>query len=854
VTDSIIKKNNTYGLWWPWKMAWRDSRKSRGKLILFIASISLGIGALVGITSFRENLMREVDIQAKNLLGADLSVDGKSPLPDSLFHEFAKLSNAESREVSFASMVLFERSQATRLVEVRALEGEYPYYGEIETLPISGSKDFRTTGQKALVDEKLMLQFDVMIGDSVQVGKMSFEVVGKIQRIPGQSDVGNSVAPVVYIPMAFLEETGLLQKGSRINYTTYFQLDPAIDTTDVYAQSRDIVEAAGFDVDNVEDRKKQTGRAFRDLSSFLELIAFAALLLGCLGVSSSIYVYIKGKIQIVAVLRCMGMQARHAINIYLIQVGIFGFIGAVMGCLIGVAIHLFLPEIAKSFIPFEINPTIYWPAIAAGLVIGVVISILFGLLSLIGLRKVSPLATLRFGFESLKIQLDRPFFLIIFSILFFLYLSMYWQLKDPLNALIYLLILLASLVLLYGLAVALNWLMKRLLPIKMGFVWRQGISNLYRPNNQTVILITTLGLSTTFLAMLFFMQDLLVQRVSISGENERPNTILFDIQTDQKEALKVLTEEYDLPVLQEVPIVTMRLIEINGLNKEMAEEDTTVHFPNWAFNREYRITYRDTLIDSESIIEGRWQGQYNDSKDSLYISVSKGYAENLHLNLGDKLIFNVQGALITTYIGSFRDIDWRRIQTNFLVLFPTGVLEKAPQFHVLITRIDKNELSARYQQAVVRQFPNISIIDLELILKTLEELLGKIAFVIQFMSVFSIGTGLIVMISAIILSKFQRMRENVLLRTIGASKAQLWKIISAEYFFLGALGAFAGLFLAIIFTSLLGYFVFEFTYVPNGVHVGSIFLLVTMMTVLIGLLNSRSIVRQSPLQILRSEI
>jgi len=209
--------------------------------------------------------------------------------------------------------------------------------------------------------------------------------------------------------------------------------------------------------------------------------------------------------------------------------------------------------------------------------------------------------------------------------------------------------------------------------------------------------------------------------------------------------------------------------------------------------------------------------------------------------------------LIKTYIGSFREVDWRRVQTNFLVLFPTGVLEQAPQFHVLITRINQNDVSARYQQAIVRQHPSVSIIDLELILKTLEDLLSKVAFVIQFMALFSIGTGFIVMISAIVLSKFQRMRENILLRTMGASKAQLWKIIAAEYFFLGGLGALAGLFLAVVFTSLLGYFIFEFTYVPDFLEIMGFFFGITVLTVCIGLLNSRTIVRQSPLTVLRNE-
>ena len=834
-------------------MAWRDSRKSRGKLFLFIASISLGIGALVGITSFRENLIAEIDGQAKNLLGADVSVRGKTELPDSLFFQISRLSKDESSEVYFASMVRFPNTDGTRLVQIRALEGNYPYYGDIETEPHRAAQDFRIA-QKALVDEKLMIQFDVQLGDSIKVGNISFEIVGKIQKIPGQSDVSSSVAPVVYIPLKYLEETGLIQQGSIINYITYFQFHPDIDTTNVFEESRNILEEAGYDVDNVEDRKAQTGRAFRDLSSFLELIAFAALLLGCLGVSSSIYVYIKSKVQIVAVLRCMGMQAKEAINIYLVQVSFFGLIGASIGCLLGVVIHLYLPEIAKSFIPFDIRPTTYWPAIIAGLIIGIVTSILFGLLSLIGLRKISPLSAIRFGYESLTLKVDLPFFTIIGSILIFLYLIMLWQIKVALDAFINISILLAALALLYALANGLKTLLKKLLPKQMGFVWRQGISNLYRPNNQTVILVTTLGLCTAFLAMLYFMQGLLVDRVSISGKNERPNTILFDIQTNQKKAIRTLTEEYELPVLQEVPVVTMRLLEINNQTSDEANADSTVDLPKWAFNREYRVTYRDTLISSETISQGTWQGKLKNPDDSIFVSISDGYAENLGLNIGDQLLFNVQGALIKTYIGSFREVDWRRVQTNFLVLFPTGVLEQAPQFHVLITRINRSDVSTRYQQAIVRQHPNVSIIDLELILKTLEELLSKVAFVIQFMALFSIGTGLIVMVSAIVLSKFQRMRENVLLRTIGASKTQLWKIIAAEYFFLGGLGASAGLFLAVVFTSLLGYFIFEFTYVPNLLEIVGFFFSITVLTVCVGLLNSRTIVRQSPLTVLRNEI
>ena len=841
-----------YSLTWPLKMAWRDSRKSKGKLMLFILSISLGIAAMVGITSFRENLLLEIDDQAKTLLGADVEVKGNQPLPDSLLFAFYELAPEMSREVYFASMVYFPSTDGTRLAQVRALSGKYPYYGEIETVPEEASREFQN-GMSALVDEKLMIQYNVELGDSVKVGQQKFKIIGRLQKIPGQTDIGATAAPVVYIPYNKLDQTDLLQKGSRVNYLNYFQFSADVDTTGNWSNLVEFADKKGYSIDDIEERKEDTGRAFRDLTNFLELVAFTALLLGCIGVASSMYVYTKEKIGIVATLRCLGMKSGQAISIFLIQVGIFGFIGSAIGALVGVGLHVYLPILVREFIPVELEPSFSWLAVLSGIAIGVVVSVLFALISLVSLRKVSPLQAIRSDIGNGKVRIDKVQVLVGGIIFLFLLTLVYLQIGDWADAAIFTVGLLLTILILGLIGRGLALLIKRVMPDSIPYVWRQGLSNLYRPHNQTSLLVTTLGLGTAFIGTLLFMQDLLVDRVSITGENDRPNTVLFDIQTPQKEELKQLTLDYDLPVLQEVPIVTMRLEEINGITKREALADTTVNIRDWVYDREYRVTYRDSLIDSEKITEGLWNGHYEPG-DSIFISISSGFAESLELEIGDEMLFNVQGALVKTYIGSFREIDWRRVQTNFLVLFPEGVLERAPQFHVLITRIKNNELSARYQQAVVRSYPNVSIIDLELILKTLEDILGKIAFVIRFMAFFSIGTGVIMLISSIVLSRFQRMRENVLLRTLGASSTKLWKIIIAEYFFLGGLGALSGLLIATILTTLLGKFVFEFVFIPNIIQMIWVTLAVTSMTVLIGLMNSRDVIRQSPLEVLRKEI
>ena len=839
-----------YSKSWPWKMAWRDSRKSRGKLLLFIASISLGIAAMVGITSFRENLLKEIDGQAQELVGSDVRITGGRDLPDSLLQSFKEMTGDYSRENFFASMVMFTESKGTRLVQVRALEGAYPYYGSIETEPAEAAIRLQED-RFALVDQKMMIQYNAQVGDSLQVGNLTFQIIGAIKGVPGSTDVSSSISPIVYIPFQYVEPTGLIQKGSRINYVHYFQFDPAIDTANRWGKAAKHTESKGFDVETVEEEKNETGEDFQNLSNFLELVAFTALLLGCLGVASSIYVYSKSKVQSVAVLRCLGMRSNQAVGVYLIQVTLFGFVGAFIGSLLGLVIHMYLPAIVKDFLPIDLDPTPYWPALGVGIMIGVIISLLFGLLSLIGLRKISPLSAIRLGFNDQRFQFDKLLIPIVGGILLFIFTSVYWQIQSLSDSLVFSGILVGSLAFLWAIGKGVSWLMRKLLPENLKYVWRQGFSNLYRPNNQTVILITALGLGTAFLATLYFMQDILVERVSLSAAGNRPNTILFDIQSSQHEGLKDLTEAYDLPIVQDVPVVTMRLLEVKGFTKDEAFNDSTVSISDWAYSREYRVTYRDSLIDSETIVEGDWIPEIRN--DSIYISISQNFKDNLDVELGDELVFNVQGALLKVYVGSFREIDWRRVQTNFLVLFPAGVLERAPQFHVIVTRIDEMNQSVRYQQEVVSQFPNVSIIDLELILKTLEDVLGKVAFVIQFMAFFSIGTGIIVMISSIILSKFQRVRENVLLRTIGASRKQLWTITLAEYFFLGSLGALSGIILAGLFSTLLATFLFEFTFIPDPVQILIVFALVTSLTVLIGLLNSRSVLRESPMEVLRRE-
>ncbi len=329
--------------------------------------------------------------------------------------------------------------------------------------------------------------------------------------------------------------------------------------------------------------------------------------------------------------------------------------------------------------------------------------------------------------------------------------------------------------------------------------------------------------------------------------------MLFDIQPDQREPVRRLLASQKLTVLQEAPIVTMRLRSIKGRAVEEIKQDSTHRVPKWALDREYRSTYRDRLVDSEQLTAGQWHTRVESQETPVPVSVETGIAKNLGVQLGDELVFDVQGVPIATRVTSLREVDWRRLQPNFFVVFPRGVLEEAPAFHVFVTRVESSEQSARMQRAVVKQFPNVSTIDLTLVLQTVDSVVGKISSVIRFMALFTVGTGLLLLVGTVLTGRYQRIHESILLRTLGASRAQILRILVVEYFALGTLAALTGVILALCGSWALAHFVFKVNFTIVAAPIVWAIVTVSLLTVLTGMLMSRGICRQPPLEILRAE-
>lgn len=819
---------------------------------MFVSSIIFGIAALVAIYSFGFNLKKDVDSQAATLIGADLTISGNKPADASVKPLIDSLGDRRSQERSFASMIYFPKSKDTRLVQVRALEGGFPYYGSLETTPVQAGKDFRD-GKKALVDQTLMLQFNAKVNDSIKVGKVTFLIAGILNKAPGQTGISAGIAPIVYIPMQYLEQTGLLQKGSRINYIYYYKYDHPVDMDELTKSFDQRLDKAGMNYDTIDRRKENTSRSFSNLTQFLSLVGFIALLLGCVGVASAIHIYVREKIASIAIMRCLGVKAREAFLIYLIQIVGIGLIGSVAGAVLGSFIQHILPIVFKDFMPISITTDISWMAIGQGIILGVIISVLFALLPLIAIRNISPLNTLRISYEQLNLLRDPLRWLVYGLIFAFIILFTFLQLGSWPASIFFTIGILIAFLILTLIAKLLMYLVKLFVKSSWSYLWRQGFANLYRPNNQTVILIVSIGLSTAFICTLFFIQSMLVKQVAISASGNRANMILFDIQTSQEKPLADLTRKSHLPVLQRVPVVTLRIQKINGKTEADVKKDTFYRVKQWLFSNEYRVTYRDTVTPTEKVIDGKWIGKAPQSGD-IPISMEERFARGNHLKLGDRLEFNLQGIPLTAKITSLREVNWNKMQTNFLIVFPKGVLEDAPQFHVLLTHVPSKQASAAFQQAVVRQFPNISIVDLGFVLSVLDDLLDKLGDIIRFMAMFSIITGVVVLIASVRISKYQRIQESVLLRTMGASRKQILAITAIEYFFLGALSAATGILIAFLGSWTLAKYSFDIPFNASMLPALLLFLAIAILTIIIGLFNSRGILNKPPLEILRRDV
>jgi putative ABC transport system permease protein len=399
----------------------------------------------------------------------------------------------------------------------------------------------------------------------------------------------------------------------------------------------------------------------------------------------------------------------------------------------------------------------------------------------------------------------------------------------------------------------------RALAPRIPYLWRQGLANLYRPANQTGMVVLALGFGSFLLSTLLLVQHNLLRDLRVDEGTVRPNVVFFDIQPDQREDVLARLRAEGFPAGPAVPIVPMRIQSVKGKPVEhvLGEAGTAeASRGRWAFRREYRSSHRDTPAPSERIVAGRfWRaGEGRERRDAAVpVSIEEGVARELGVALGDEIVWDVQGVSLASRVAALRAVDWARFEPNFFAIFPEGPLDEAPQTFVALSRIDDPARRARFQRAVVEAYPNVSTLDLVQVQQAVEGILGRVALAIRFMALFSLAAGTVVLVGAVAASRHQRVREAVLLRTLGATRGQLLRILLAEYASLGVLAAATAILLSAAAAWALVRFGFDAAF---ALPVPALLALaggVVALTVVVGLLGSVEVLRRPPLEVLRTE-
>ena len=845
----MSKLNSKANFQWLLKMAWRDGKTSLSRLMLFMASIILGIAAVVSIQLFSDNLKQNIKKQSKSLMGADFIIDSRKK-PSEKVKAIIDSLGADASEVNFVSMAAFPKNNGTKLVKVRAIEGSFPFYGDLTTDPKNAGNDYQELGG-ALVDATLMLQYNLNPGDSIKLGKVTFLIIGALKSIPGSTAISSSIAPSVLIPFRFLDKTALLQAGSRKEYQFFFKA-PEMDLELLDKKIDPILDNENADIDTHTSTSQRLGRRYDNVSRFLNLVAFIALLLGCIGIASSVHIYIKEKLNNVAVLKCLGASRKQSFLIYLIQITGIGLIGGIIGSTIGTSLQFAFPYILQDFLPFNVDISISFQPIIMGVTLGILMSVLFALLPLLGTWYISPLEVLRGAKDNLQKPKKARIFIFI-AILLFIFLFSFWILKSAVNGIIFTFGICITFAIMAGVTNIFIRVIKKFFPSSWGYTKRQSLLNLFRPNNQTMVLVLAIGLGTFLISTLYFTKDILLAKTSIENKKTDANIILMDVQSNQELALLNNFKSKDLEVIDNIPIITMRIEKIKGKSANQIRKDSTLNIRKWMLNREFRVSYRSVLSETEELLEGTFIGKAEQGKQ-VSVSIADNLAKDANLKVGDTVVFNIQGVLMETNIGSIRKVDWSSMQVNFLILFPEGVLENAPKFNVITTYVPSEESSAKLQRDLVQNFPNVTILDLRQVFTIVEDILDKISWIINFMAFFSILTGFIVLIGSVRNSKYQRIKESVLLRTLGAKSKQILQITALEYVYLGLLGSLIGVLLSLVGSQLLATLLFKEPFIPSLVPFFIFLPAVTVLVVVIGLSNLKSVLRSPPLEVLRKEV
>src|SRR5438445_2533941 len=831
------------------RMAWRETRAAWRHFAYFFVCIALGVAALVGVDLFAANLERAIQREARSLMAADVELRTTRPLTSEAQAILRRLDGRGIARIQVSELVAMAAvPSGTQLVELKAVEPGYPFYGKLRADPENALATL-FAGAHALAEETLLIRLDLKVWDTLKIGHAKFRITGVLKKEPGRAAGAFSFGPRVLISGQGLGATGLVQPGSRVTHRHLLMLPDALTPKAVQAELAATFPDKTVRVSTFLDAQPILRRFLRQLTMYLGLVGLIALMVGGIGVASSVRAFLKEKLETIAVLKAIGAGSGTILRIYLTQTFLLGALGCLAGAALGAAFQVALPPLLRAWLPIELEFRLALLPFVRGVGMGLLTTVLFALWPLLEVRHVRPNLILRREVADEPAGSPGRMAWAISGLLAFALAGMaLWQAGSWRAAGLFIGALAAALALLNATA----WLVVRLarrVPRGRSLAWRQGLANLYRPGSQAQTVLVSVGVGVMVILAIHLVERNILWEIGENVPTDAPTFFFIDIQPDQHDAFARLLVERGHTDARLTPLVRSRLWALNGQPVRRESYEDREH--GWYFTREYVLTFLNELPKGNAITKGQWW-EGGGSSGLPRVSVEEEAGRRLSLDLGSTVEFDIQGAKVSGRIASIRKVEWGNMSANFYFIFEPGALEGAPMTYVATTRVAPQE-EVSLQRAVVAAFPNVSAINIRAVLDSVAQVVDRISLVIRFMAALSILAGAVVLAGALAATRVRRIYEAMIFKAVGGTRRILAATFAVEYALLGAAAGVIGAGLATGLAWGAGHWILDVKWLFQPVALVWGIGATIAGTVLVGFLSTYRILGQKPLPVLRRE-
>ena len=835
-------------------LSWREIRSSWIRLLFFFICIAIGVGSIVALRALIGNLSNSIGGDARALLTADIAIDsntGFSPTEIAKIEKVVSQSSiveARNETLQFSAMAkpADEKNESVQFVTMKGIDENFPLVGNFE---LPDGKEFKyqaLDNNGALIAPILLEELGIKIGDKIVVGETEFVVRDTFVSEPGGSSAFR-FGPGVYVKKTALESETITQNRSRIRKRILYRTNA--NPTPLVKSLRNELKGTSLRVVSYRETQQRLGNQFERTENYLSLTGLLILVLGGVGVWNVARVFVEQKRKAVAVLKCLGAPASKIFAVYIIQIAVLGFLGSAFGVLLAQIGLLFAQSSFNDALPETMSYTVPLMTAFQGLMLGMFVSLLFSALPLLKVRNIKPNLLLRDENNDELRRLDPVRIIFAFvSVAGLLGLAV-WQAGSFWVGLFFLISLTLTSLVLYGTATVLVYTIRKLGTGVGNFSLSQALNSLYRPGNQTKVILLAVGLGAFVVMSVQLVERNLVREFDFSRNERLPSFFFIDIQGSQIEDFKKLVKKRLGEEAEIIPTVRARISHVNG--ETLRYDDTKVEQRSGRIGREFAVTYRDNLDESEEVVSGKW---FDETQTKLpQVSVLDDIANTLKVDVGDSITFDISGRLVTAVVGNIRKLDVRNTRTAFIFVFEPGVLDAAPKSYAanIIKRTDALTRQ-RLQRDVTDDFPNVQVIDVAEIIAVVKSIVENFVLAISFVGSFVILSGILILIGSVSLTKSQRVYENAILKTLGAKKFTLGTILLSEYLVLGFLAGLIGAVFAGLLSYLVSIYVLDIEFLLNPLILVIGVILTTVIVTLCGVLASFDVLFRKPLSTLRS--